>query len=101
MWQEHARQRREIRVYLTNQNAQFDLVSRIMKFVVLGLSTAFNESKQRVCLGVSAMLAQLEGLQARKDVPDQFRQQSHLKHSADGTVCWPEEQNLVRVFSGV
>eukprot|EP00439_Symbiodinium_sp_Y106_P013765 s6919_g1.t5 len=30
---EHARQRREIRIYLTNQNAQFDLVSRIMKFV--------------------------------------------------------------------
>jgi len=33
MNEEHARQRREIRIYLTNQNAQFDLVSRIMKFV--------------------------------------------------------------------
>ncbi|CAE7563736.1 Cnga4, partial [Symbiodinium pilosum] len=33
MNEENDRQRREIRVYLTNQNAQFDLVSRIMKFV--------------------------------------------------------------------
>lgn len=31
--QEHSRQRREIRVYLTNQKASFELVSRIMKFV--------------------------------------------------------------------
>ncbi|CAK9078837.1 Potassium/sodium hyperpolarization-activated cyclic nucleotide-gated channel 2 [Durusdinium trenchii] len=33
MNEEHSRQRREIRVYLTNQKASFELVSRIMKFV--------------------------------------------------------------------
>jgi hypothetical protein len=31
--EEHSRQRREIRIYLTNQKASFELVSRIMKFV--------------------------------------------------------------------
>lgn len=33
MNEEHSRQRREIRIYLTNQKASFELVSRIMKFV--------------------------------------------------------------------
>ena len=33
MNEEHDRQRREIRMYLTSQNAPFELVSRIMKFV--------------------------------------------------------------------
>ncbi|CAJ1352762.1 unnamed protein product, partial [Effrenium voratum] len=31
--EEHDRQRREVRLYLTNQNAPFELVTRIMKFV--------------------------------------------------------------------
>lgn len=31
--EEHSRQHREIRIYLTNQKASFELVSRIMKFV--------------------------------------------------------------------
>ena len=33
MNEEHDRQRREIRMYLTSQSAPFELVSRIMKFV--------------------------------------------------------------------
>lgn len=41
MNEEHSRQRREIRVYLTNQGASFELVSRIMKFVAPRISYDF------------------------------------------------------------
>ena len=44
MNEEHDRQRREIRMYLTSQNAPFELVSRIMKFVDYRLDKSLGSS---------------------------------------------------------